>query len=333
MRETMRKARREAAAFAPATVGNVGVGFDVLGHVLTSIGDTVWVRRLEDRVVRMVTATPPYLPADAASNTGGAGLLRLIADLDLPFGFEVRVRKGIPLGSGMGGSAASAAAAIVAANELLDEPLSTDQLLEYGMHGEAVATGAYHADNLAPCLLGGLVLVRGSEPPDAVRIPVPEELRCVLVHPELRVDTREARAMLPPTVSLHDHVVQSGNLAALVAGCHSGDFELISRALTDIIVEPHRGRLVRGFHEVQGAALAAGALGCSLSGSGPSMFAWCIGEADGVRIRQAMVSAFQSVGVQARGWISRVDGPGARVVTAVPEQASVDAGSEERWSE
>jgi homoserine kinase len=328
----MSAVRCEAAAFAPATVGNVGVGFDVLGHAFTSLGDAVFVRRLDEPVVRMATVSTADLPADAASNTAGAGLLRLIADLDLPFGFGVRIRKGIPLGSGMGGSAASAAAAIVAANELLDEPLSTSQLLEYGMHGEAVATGAYHADNLAPCLLGGLVLVRGSEPPDAVRIPVPDELRCVLVHPALRVDTREARALLPPTVSLHDHVLQSGNLAALVAGCHSGDFELISRALEDIIVEPHRAPLVRGFSDVKAAALAAGALGCSLSGSGPSMFAWCVGEAEGVRIRQAMIAAFEGVGVQARGWISRVDAPGAKVLTAELQQEPADTGSEERWN-
>jgi homoserine kinase len=329
----MRETRWEAAAFAPATVGNVGVGFDVLGHAHTSLGDTVFIRRLDEPIVRMAAGTTPDLPADPAANTAGAGLLRLIADFDLPFGFEVRVRKGIPLGSGMGGSAASAAAAIVAANELLHEPLTVDQLLEYGMHGEAVATGAYHADNLAPCLLGGLVLVRGSEPTDAVRIPVPDALRCVLVHPALRVETREARALLPPTVSLHDHVVQSGNLAALVAGCHSGDFELISRALTDIIVEPHRARLVRGFAGVKCAALAAGALGCSLSGSGPSMFAWCVGDADGIRIRQAMVAAFDAVGVAAEGWVSRVDAPGTRVLSAGLDQGSVDSGGEERWNE
>jgi homoserine kinase len=325
--------RREAAAFAPATVGNVGVGFDVLGHAHASLGDTVIVQRLDEPVVRMAVGTMPNTPTDAARNTAGAGLLRLIADLELPFGFEVMVRKGIPLGSGMGGSAASAAAAILAANQLLDVPLSTARLLEYGMHGEAVATGAYHADNLAPALLGGLVLVRGSTPPDAVRIPVPEELRCVLVHPSLRIDTREARTLLPATVSLHDHVVQSGNLAALVAACHAEDFELISRSLTDIIVEPHRRRLVPGFREVQRAALAAGALGCSLSGSGPSVFAWCRGAAAGIDIRRSMVSAFEAAGVQARGWISRVDAPGAVLVSAEDGHTTVNTSSEQRGSE
>jgi homoserine kinase len=313
-REETRVGRDRAVAFAPATVGNVGVGFDLLGHAVTSIGDTVRVRKIPDPDVRVTSFGVRDLPTDPTRNTATAGLLRLRSDLDLPFGFEVEVRKGIPLGSGMGGSAASAAAAIVAANALLETPLSSDRLLAYGMHGEAAATGSYHADNLAPAVLGGLVLVRRSNPPDAVRIPVPEALRCVLVHPALRVETREARAVLPESIPLALHVAQSGNLAAVIAGCYAGDLELIGRGLADLTVEPYRAPLVRGFEGVKRAALAAGALGCSLSGSGPSVFAWCDGEEHAITVRAAMLAAFSTSGVSARGWVSRVDAPGARLV-------------------
>lgn len=308
----MSAAPRSATAFAPATVGNVGVGFDVLGHALLSIGDRVTVTRTEEPGVAMHGSAAASIPLDAASNTAGAGLLRLIADLELPFGFEVSVEKGIPLGSGMGGSASSAAGAILAASALLPEPLDDARLLYYGMEGERVATGSFHADNLAPCILGGLVLVR--EGLDAVRIPVPPSLRCVLVHPHLRLDTRDSRGVLPTSVPLHAHVAQAGNLAAFVAGCHSGDLALIGRSLVDLLVEPYRGPLVKGFDAVKRAALDCGALGCSLSGSGPSVFAWCVGEAHAEEIRDRMIEAFVNAGVGARGWVSPVDAPGARIV-------------------
>jgi homoserine kinase len=286
-----------ATVFAPASVGNVGVGFDTLGHAVVSVGDRVTVTRIEERTVVMRNVCDTPMPLQAAANTAGAGLLHLIEDLGLRFGFEVTVDKGIPLGSGMGGSAASAAGAILAASRLLDEPLQEPLLLRYGLLGEEVATGALHPDNLAPCLLGGLILAFGAEPLRAVRIPVPPALHCVVVHPRLRLDTRDARAVLPQQICLHQHVEQSSRLAAVIAGCFSNDLELIGRSLEDIIVEPRRAALVTGFAEVKAAALANGALGCSLSGSGPSLFAWCDGEAAGASIRDAMVDAFAGAGV------------------------------------
>jgi homoserine kinase len=253
------------------------------------------------------------VPEDPATNTAGAGLLRLRQDLELPFGFDVVLEKGIPLGSGMGGSAASAAGAILAANQLLPEPLSQAELLRYGMYGEEVATGSYHPDNLAPCLLGGLVLALDREPLDIVRIPVPPSLFCVVVHPKLRLDTRDARRVLPAQIGLSDHVEQSGRLAGVIAGCYSGDLELIGRSLEDLIVEPKRAPLVVGFDGVKRAALGNGALGCSLSGSGPSLFAWCEGRERGEGIREGMIQAFAEAGVESRGWVSPVDAPGARI--------------------
>lgn len=305
---------RSATASAPSTVGNVGVGFDVLGHAVAALHDLVTVEISALPGVRVRETTSLGLPVDPAANTASAGLSRLITDLGLPFGFEVSVEKGIPLGSGMGGSAASAAAAIVAASALLPRPLEPHELLRYGMYGEQAATGSFHADNLAPCLLGGLVLCTPADPPDVVRIPVPPELRCVLVHPALRLDTRDARRVLPASVPLHMHSRQAAALAGLIAGCFSGDLELIGRALDDGLVEPHRAPLVRGFAAVKSAALEARALGCSLSGSGPSVFAWCAGDEIAREVSMRMVSAFRTAGVDARAWISPVDAPGATLV-------------------
>jgi homoserine kinase len=279
---------------------------------MVSVGDRVTVTRTERPTV-VVHSDSITVPSDPATNTAGAGLLRLIHDLKLPFGFDVVLEKGIPLGSGMGGSAASAAGAILAASRLLEEPISETELLRYGMVGEEVATGSFHPDNLAPCLLGGLVLALGRDPLDVVKIPVPESLHCVVVHPKLRLDTRDARAVLPSHVRVPDFVEQSGMLAGVIAGCYTNDLELIGRWLQDIIVEPHRGPLVKGFGRVKGAAMEAGALGCSLSGSGPSLFAWCNGRNRGEVIREQMVAAFAEAGVESRGWVSPVAAPGARI--------------------
>ncbi len=307
----MTRTLRTATAFAPATVGNVAVGFDLLGHAVTSVGDRVTVSRIEEPTVVITGGGDDTIPLDPAGNTAGAGLLRLREDFELPFGFEVMLEKGIPLGSGMGGSAASAAGAILAASRLLDSPLSEADLLRYGMYGEEVATNSFHPDNLVPCLLGGLVLAIYRDTLEVVRIPVPEDLYCVVVHPRLRLDTRDARRILPDRICLQEHVTQSGYLAGVIAGCYSGDLELIGRSLRDAIVEPRRAPLVQGFDRVKAAALEAGALGCSLSGSGPSLFAWCAGREAGEVIRQGMIEGFASVDVDARGWVSPVGAQGA----------------------
>ena len=307
-----------ATAFAPASVSNLAVGFDLLGHPIPNAGDRVTVRRLASPGVVMgeVTGVAGPLPADPAANTAGAALLRLLADHAPSLGLEVSIEKGIPLGSGIGGSAASAVAAVVAANALLPEPLSAADLFPYALVGEAVASGAVHGDNVAPSLFGGLVLVRSAEPPDVVGLPAPPSLRSVVVLPALRLDTREARAVLPRTIPLSDHVHQSANLAGVIAGLFAGDFDLIRRSLADLIVEPHRAPLIPGFADVKAAALAAGALGCSISGGGPSIFAWCDGDASADSVREAMTAAFAREGVKSSGWIAPVAGPGARVESA-----------------
>lgn len=304
-----------ATAFAPATTSNLAVGFDILGHPVGPAGDRVTVTRTASPGVVMgaVSGRAGPLPTDPAANTAGGAILRLLADHAPELGVEVAIEKGIPLGSGIGGSAASAVAAVVAANALLPAPLPLEALMPYALAGEAIASGAVHGDNVAPSLYGGLVLVRSAEPPDVVRLPAPPSLRCVMVLPRQRLDTRAARAVLPASVPLHDVIVQSANLAGVIAGCFQDDLALIARSMRDVVVEPHRAPLIPGFGAVRAAAMDAGALGCSISGGGPSVFAWCDGDETAQRARVAMVEAFASAGVAAEGWTCAVGGPGARL--------------------
>jgi homoserine kinase len=308
----------EATAFSPACVGNVGVGFDILGHTIEGPGDRVTVKRTATRGVRIVDirvadvagASPP-LPREAPLNTAGAALIALVDALALPFGFDVVLDKGIPYGSGMGGSAASAVAALVAANALLDAPLPHAALYPYALVGEAVASGGPHGDNVGPMLLGGLVLATATR---LTSIPVPSTLRCVLVHPHAIVETRAARAALAGDYALASFVEQSAHLATLIAGCFKGDFALIGEGLNDVLVEPRRRALIRGFAAVKSAALDAGALGASISGAGPSMFAWCTDDDIARNVAPAMRAAFADAGVGSDAWISPVAGPAAEIV-------------------
>ena len=302
-----------ATAFAPASVGNVGVGFDILGHSVAGPGDHVTVRRVKRRDVRIVEirgSTLP-LPLEAERNTAGAALIALRNALDVPFGFEVEIDKGIPFGSGMGGSAASAVAALVAANALLGDPLPRAALYPFALDGEAVASGGRHGDNVGPMLLGGLVLSTADR---LVPIPVPRTWYCALVHPAAVLETRAARAALVGDYALHEFVKQSANLALVLAGCHAGDAELVRAGLRDELVEPRRAPLIFGFDRVKQAALSAGALGPSISGAGPRVFAWCADEGTAHSVAGWMRSAFSDVGYASEAWISPVAGPAAAVV-------------------
>jgi homoserine kinase len=313
---------RSATAFAPATVANVAVGFDILGFAVEAAGDEVTVTTTERAGVRVEgvsdttgTLTPGAIPSDAAKNTATVGLLKLRADLSLGFGFDVRIRKGIALGSGMGGSAASAVAALVAANSLLERPLPKDALLAYALVAEQVASGAAHPDNATPCLFGGLTLILSTDPVRHVQLPVPTGVLTVLVHPHVRVDTRDARGILKESVALADHVRQSAYLGGFIAGCFRDDLELVGRSLADVVIEPQRVALIPAFAQVKAAALRAGAVGVSISGSGPTVFAWVDSEGASLRVREAMVAAFESNGVaDVDAWVSPVSREGARVV-------------------
>ncbi|HET7461150.1 MAG TPA: homoserine kinase [Longimicrobium sp.] len=304
-----------ATAFAPATTSNLAVGFDLLGHPLARFGDRVTVTRRDAPGVVMgpVTGAETPLPTDPALNTAGSAVMLMLRDHAPEWGVEIAIEKGIPLGSGIGGSAASAVAAVVAANALLPDPLPIGELFPYALQGEVAASGSIHGDNVAPSLFGGLVLVRSAVPPDVVPIAAPPGLRCVLVLPDQCLPTREARAVLPREYPLHDVIGQCANLAGVIAGCYRSDLELIGRSLRDLLIEPHRARLIPGFREAQAAAMEAGALGCSISGAGPSVFAWCAGDEVAGEVLDEMQRAFARLGIPAHAWVSPVDGPGARL--------------------
>ncbi|MGH8188523.1 MAG: homoserine kinase [Steroidobacteraceae bacterium] len=307
--------RQRATAFAPASVGNVAVGFDVLGHSFQAIGDRVRASRIQEPGVRIqsVTGAVVDLPREPERNTAGMAVLAMVQDLQLGFGIELEIDKGIPLGSGLGGSAASAVAAVVAANALLTQPLGKLELLKFAMRGEAVASGTVHVDNIAPSLYGGLVLTVGIDNPNVKQIPVPQSVRCVLVHPHMMLSTREARQILKRSIDLADVIWQSANLAGFLTGCFTGDLQLIRESLEDVIIEPQRKALIPGFQAVKDGALAQGALGCSISGAGPTVFAWCE-EPHAERVRDAMVAGFAAHQLASDAWISTLDPSGARVV-------------------
>ncbi|KAF1710383.1 homoserine kinase [Pseudoxanthomonas kalamensis DSM 18571] len=304
---------RQVRAFSPASVGNVGVGFDILGHAIAGVGDTVSVRRLQTPEVRIaaIRGTTVDLPLDAPSNTAGASLVALREALRLPFGFEVEIDKGIPLGSGMGGSAASCVAALVAANELLDTPLTRQALYPYALVGEAVASGGRHGDNLGPMLLGGLVLATAEH---LAKIPVPAAWHSVLVHPDAVLETRRAREALQGSYALKEFVAQSANLALVLTGCRNGDASLVRAGLQDVLVEPRRAPLIGGFDAAKRAALQAGAMGASISGAGPSVFGWFETRADAEAAVPAIRAAFAEAGFDSQAWVSPIDSPGAEVL-------------------
>lgn len=304
-----------ATAFAPASVGNVAVGFDVLGHSVQAIGDRVTARRAAEPGVRIaaINGLVRDLPLDPERNTAGMAVLSMLRDRQPGFGIELSIEKGIPLGSGLGGSAASAVAAVVAANALLPQALGKIELLKYAMRGEEVASGSVHVDNIAPSLFGGLVLTVGIDNPNVKQIPVPANTRCVLVHPHMMLSTREARKILKPTVALSDVIWQTANLAGFLTGCFTSDLHLIRESLEDVVIEPQRRVLIPGFDAVKQGARQAGALGCSISGAGPTVFAWCE-EQDAEAVRAAMVAGFAAQQLKSDAWISSLEPIGARLV-------------------
>ncbi|HXG90154.1 MAG TPA: homoserine kinase [Vicinamibacterales bacterium] len=307
------------AAFAPATVSNVACGFDVLGFPLDAPGDLVIAEARAEVGVEIVAIAGDAgrLSRDPQRNTAGAAVLTFLDRIGAARGIRLTLHKGLPLASGVGSSAASAVAALVATNELLGRPAPLDLLLQCAMAGEGAGCGAEHPDNVAPALYGGFVLARAAHPPDIIRLPCPPGLACAVLHPHLEIETAAARALLGGSVALADAVRQWGNLGALVAGLYTSDLALISRSLEDHIAEPKRAHLVPGFHAVKQAARVAGALGCSLSGAGPSMFALCHSLEVATGVGEAMQRAFATVApaVDADLWVSPI-GRGARLVTA-----------------
>lgn len=313
MRPTVPEPLSIATAEAPSSVGNVATGFDILGHTIEGPKDRVRLERIDEGEVRLrsVTGVITDLPREPVRNTALRALEALRIALRLPFGFEADIVKGIPLGSGMGGSAASAVAALVAANALLETPLRAADLYPFALEGEAAASGGRHGDNVGPMLLGGLVLATADR---LIRLPVPKGLTCVLVHPHLVLETRKAREALVMPYAISDFVPQSAGLAQMMVGLFTGNPDSIRAGLRDVLVEPRRAHLVPGFKGVKDAAMEEGALGASISGGGPSVFAWFPDRGSAERSAPSMQRAFGRAGFDSDVFISPVDGPKARVV-------------------
>jgi homoserine kinase len=307
---------QQARAFAPASVGNIGVGFDVLGHSIDGPRDIATVRRIDEPVVRIraIRGDVPgadSLPLEAERNTAGQALISLRAKLGLAHGFELELDKGIPLGSGLGGSAASCVAALVAANALLAKPLSRDALYEFALDGESVSSGSRHGDNVAPMLLGGVVMATSTR---MIPLSVPDWLHAVVVHPDQVLETRRARAVLSDPYPLSLVVKQSAHLALFLTGLQRCDTQLLREGLVDLLVEPRRAPLIPGFAAVKAAALDHAALGASISGAGPSCFAWFASRAQASVAAPAMRAAFAEAGFDSRAYVTAVSGPRADVI-------------------
>jgi homoserine kinase len=308
-------ARARATAFAPASAGNVAIGFDILGFAIDALGDRVTVTATSTPGVEItqVRGVAGELPREPRDNTAGRALLALQEAVRPSFGLRVEIDKGIPLGSGLGGSAASAVAAVVAANALLPEPLARLELLKFAMAGEAVSSGSRHVDNIAPSLFGGMVLTVGIDQPRVKQIPVPLGIRAVIVHPHMFLATSRARAILKRSVELSDFVWQTAHLAGFISGCYTDDLDMIRASLEDVVIEPQRSALIPGFQDVRRAAMESGALGCSISGAGPSMFAWSM-DSHAADVQAAMCGAFARHGLKSDHWLVELRSAGARLI-------------------
>lgn len=305
----------EIRVFSPATVANVACGFDILGFALEAPGDETVVRRVgrPGIHIRKIEGIEG-LPMEATQNVAGVSLQAMVDALGLEGGFELELYKGVKPGSGIGSSAASAAGSVFAANELLGQPCTRAELVAFAMEGEKLVSGVAHADNVAPGLMGGFVLVRSYSPLDLVSIPAPDALHCTVIHPKIELRTSDARNILRKEIPLSAAITQWGNVAGLIAGLFQGDLELVGRSLEDVVIEPVRSILIPAYDAVKVASLEAGALGCSISGSGPSIFALSDAGDKAEAIAEAMRKTYTQVGVPFDIYTSKVNTQGCRVV-------------------
>lgn len=307
---------RTIRAYAPATVANVSCGFDVFGFAVEEPGDEVILTLTSEPGVRMkkIEGDNGRLPLDAARNTAGVAVIAFLDAISSNQGVDIVLKKNLPLGSGMGSSAASSVAALVGINHLLGNPFEKKALLPFAMEAERIACGSAHADNVAPSLLGGFVLIRGYDPLDVVSIPTPPDLFCTLIHPHLELNTQDSRQVLRMNISLKDAVTQWGNIAGLVAGLMKPDYGLISRSLKDVIAEPIRSMLIPGFDRMKEKAFDNGALGSGISGSGPTIFALSTEEATARRVGEVIGKEFERIRLNSEIFVSRINPKGAMVL-------------------
>lgn len=312
------KNAKEIKVFAPASVTNVSCGFDILGFALDEPGDEITLRINNKKgiTISRITGDSGTIPLDPEKNTAGVSLISLVKHLKFDKGIELEIYKKIRQGSGLGSSAASAVASVFALNEILGKPLRKKDLLPFALQGEELTSGgAPHADNVAASLLGGFILVRSLDPIDVINIDYPKDFYCSIIHPHIEIHTSHARKILRKEILLADAVKQWGNIAALVSGLINGDYKLIKRSMEDFIIEPVRSTLIPGYYEIRNSAMEAGAIGCSISGSGPSIFALSKSKPEAEKILAAMETTIKKMELEWDSYISNINNKGPKVIS------------------
>ena len=300
--------------FCPATIANVSCGFDVLGVALDAVGDEMVVRKVAEKGIKITKLIGQDLPMETHLNVAGVAGLAFLEKSDYQGGFEIEIYKSIKPGSGIGSSAASSSGAVWGMNELLRRPFAIEDLVLFAMEGERLASGVAHADNVAPALFGGFTLVRSYDPLDIISIHTPSELYATVIHPQIEIKTSDSRKILKTNITLADGIKQWGNVGGLIAGLFHEDYDLIGRSLVDHIVEPIRSILIPGFNEVKSASLKTGALGCGISGSGPSIFAFSKGEEIAKKVQEVMKLVYQKVNIDYDVHVSKINEDGIRPI-------------------
>lgn len=304
----------EIKIFSPATVANVACGFDVLGLCLDSVGDEMVIRKIDKKGIYITKIEGFDLPYEAELNVAGVSALAMYEAAKPDCGFEIEIYKKIKPGSGIGSSAASAVGSVFGMNALLGNPYNKIELTQFAIKGEALASKCEHADNLAPALFGGFTLVKSIAPLEILEIPTPDNLYATIIHPQIEIKTSESRAILPKNVSLKDAITQWANLGSLIHSLHTSDYQLMQKSLHDVIVEPHRSKLIPYYNEVKTAALQQGALGAGISGSGPSIFSLSHGLETAHKVKDAMDNIYANTGIDFDIHVSKINTQGVKII-------------------
>ena len=306
--------KSEIKLFSPATVANVACGFDVLGLCLDTIGDEMVVRKVDKKGVRITKIEGFKLPFETELNVAGVSALAMYQELQPDCGFEIEIKKNIKPGSGIGSSAASAVGSVYGINALLGSPLNKTQLTQFAIKGEALASGSEHADNIAPALFGGFTLVKSVNPLEILQIPSPDNLYVTIIHPQIEIKTAISRAILPKNVPLKAAINQWANVGSFIHSLHTSDYPLMQRSLHDVIIEPHRSKLIPHYNEVKQQTLKVGALGTNISGSGPSIFSLCKGIESANKVRDVMRNIYSNTGIEFDVHVSKINTQGVKVI-------------------
>jgi len=305
----------EIKIFSPATVSNVACGFDILGFYKKSLGDEMIVKKTKKKGLKITKIEGFNLPKDIQKNVAGVSASAMLEKIKPNFGFEIEIFKKIKPGSGIGSSGASSAGSVYAINKLLGNPFNEIELLNFAMKGEYLASNAEHADNIAPAILGGFTLVKNISPLNIISLPYPKDLYCVIIHPQIEIKTSESRKILPKNVSLKNATIQLTNLGGLIHGLHTNNYDIIKSSLKDELIEMHRSKLIPLFDEVKENSMNSGALGCSISGSGPSIFSLCKGKKIAEKIEKSIINIYSSSDIEFSTHVSKINKRGIYTIS------------------